>query len=144
MYISNTFANTPVVAALTSRSKYLLFLCTVVQNTGCSRSRVPLISPFASRFCWQLPQDWKPEMVSAENLMAVMESSLMETHRGLRLPASWSVLQHRWYLIPFAPQSYILLCDTILWRNKRRAAACFEDEMKEREEKMVQKLYTDW
>lgn len=93
--------------ALISRSKYLLFLCTAVQNTDWSSSHVPLISSFALSFCWQLPQDWKPEMVSAENLMGLMESLLMEARGALCLPPPCSVLQHRWYLIPFAPQWYM-------------------------------------
>lgn len=36
-----------------------------------------------------------------------MESLLMEAHGALRLPPSCLVLQHRWYLIPFAPQWYV-------------------------------------
>lgn len=78
-----------------------------MRNTDCSSSHVPPISSFALSFCWWLPWDWKPEMVSAENLMGLMESLLMEARGALRLPPSCLVLQHRWYLIPFAPQWYM-------------------------------------
>lgn len=64
----------------------------------------------------------------------------MEAHGALRLPPSRSVLQHRGYLVPFVNPRH-----AILPGNKRRLQhVCEPDEMNEREEKMVQLLYTHW
>lgn len=95
-----------------------------MQNTHQSNSCIPPISSFALSFYWQLPQDWKPDTLWAENLMGLMESLLMAAHGALLLPPSSSVLQHRWYLIPFAPQWYMWIpamqfCEGIKGRLQR-------------------------